>query len=168
MKKDVKYGLFAIVGALIAYYLVKIGIYTNERMKSPFKYFAWSEFDSPDQPGSGKLHMNKQFVHVLDDVRACAGFPFIINSGYRTESHNAKVGGVSNSSHPKGLAVDIAAFTEDQKRIIAECAIRNGITRIGWGRTFIHLDMDSQKTPNIVWGYGNNPPTFNEIAQNLA
>lgn len=168
MKQEVKYGLFAIVGALIAYYMVKVGIYTNERMKSPFKYFAWSEFDSPDQPGSGKLHMSEQFVHVLDDVRACAGFPFIVNSGYRTESHNAKVGGVSNSSHLQGIAVDIAAPTEAQKRTIAKCAIRNGITRIGWGRTFIHLDMDSSKTQQIVWGYGNEKPTFTELAQNLA
>jgi hypothetical protein len=167
VKKELKYGALAIIGALVAYYLLKLAIYTDQRMKSPFKYFAWSEFDSPDLPGSGKTNMSEAFIRVLDDVRACAGFPFIITSGYRTEAHNAKVGGVANSSHIKGIAVDIAAVTEDQKRTIAECAIRNGITRIGWGRTFIHLDMDSQKTPNIVWGYGNNPPTFNEIAQNL-
>jgi len=168
VKKEFKYGIIALIAGLVAYYLTKLAIYTNERMKSPFRYFAWSEFDSPDEPGSGQRNMNAQFVHVLDDVRECAGFPFIVNSGYRTEAHNMKVGGVTNSSHRKGIAVDIRAFTDDQKRSIAKCAIRNGITRIGWGSSFIHLDMDTSKTQHVVWGYGNNHPSFNQLTQNLA
>jgi uncharacterized protein YcbK (DUF882 family) len=113
-----------------------------ERKDSPFKYFAWSEFDSPDQPGSGAIHMNLAFVHKLDAIRAEAGIPLIITSGYRTQAHNAKVGGVANSSHIKGVAVDISAPTEAIKRKIAAAAIKHGINRIGWGRSFIHLDLD--------------------------
>lgn len=169
MKKETKYSIYAIVGGLLAYYLVKLAIYGKKRMESPFKYFNWSEFDSKDAPGSGQEHMNPQFVRILDDVRACAGIPFFITSGYRTPAHNAKVGGVPNSSHVKGLAVDIAAITDSQKQTIAECAIRNGITRIGWGPTFIHLDMDVDKTQHITWGYGGNSfPSFSDLTQNLA
>jgi hypothetical protein len=171
LRKDVKYGIYAIIAALVLYYLINVAIYTTERMKSPFKYFAWSEFDSPDAPGSGMEQMDEAFIHKLDAIRECAGFPFIVTSGYRTPEHNAKVGGVANSSHVKGLAVDISAIGESLKRDIAQCAIRNGITRIGWGQTFIHLDVDPDKTPNIVWGkyhYGTNPPTFNELIENLA
>lgn len=135
-------------------------------MESPFKYFTWSEFDSPDVENSGEKYMDEAFVHRLDNIRECAGFPFIINSGYRSESHNQKVGGVSNSSHRKGLAVDISAVTDSQKESIARCAIANGVTRIGWGRTFIHLDLDKSKTQKVVWGkheYGTNPPPYQSL-----
>lgn len=160
--------LKAAVITVVIYMLVQSAKYAKERAKSPFNYFNWSEFDSPDAPGSGKLEMNEGFVHTLDQVRACAGFPFVITSGYRTPAHNSRVGGVANSSHLKGIAVDIAAPTESMKRKIAECAIRNGITRIGWGRSFIHLDIDQDKSQHVVWNYGNSAPSYNELAQNLA
>lgn len=168
MKKELKIGLLVVAVTLVAYYLLKLAIYANDRMKSPFKYFAWSEFDSPDAPGSGKDHMDEAFIHKLDAVRECAGFPFIINSGYRTQAHNAKVGGVPNSSHTKGLAVDIRAIGDDMKRKIATCAIANGITRIGWGGSFIHLDIDPDKTQRVVWGYGNGNPSFTELQNSIA
>jgi zinc D-Ala-D-Ala carboxypeptidase len=168
VKKETKYGIYAIAIGIIAYYLFKAAQYGTERMNSQFKYFSWSEFDSKDAPGSGKLHMCEAFVRKLDAVRECAGFPFIITSGYRTTAHNAAVGGVPGSSHTKGLAVDIAAITESQKRAIAQCAIRNGITRIGWGKTFIHLDLDTAKTQRTVWGYGNSFPSYLDLTQNLA
>ena len=56
------------------------------------KYFKLSEFDSPDQVGSGKK-MNKKFLEKLDYARHNAGIPFKINSGYRTEARNTLVGG---------------------------------------------------------------------------
>jgi zinc D-Ala-D-Ala carboxypeptidase len=168
VKKQTKYTIYAVVIAIAGYFLFKSAKYGKNRMDSPFKYFNWSEFDSNGDPGSGKVHMNEQFVRILDDVRACAGIPFFINSGYRTPAHNAAVGGVPNSSHVKGLAADIAAITDSQKRTIAQCAIRNGITRIGWGNTFIHLDMDTEKTQHVTWGYGNDFPAFSELTQNLA
>ena len=168
MAKKWQYLLLATVVAIAIYYGVKVYQYTMERKDSPFKYFAWSEFDSPDQPGSGEKHMNLAFVSKLDEIRADAGIPFVITSGYRTPAHNAKVGGVADSSHMKGVAVDISAPTDGIRRKIAAAAIKHGVTRIGWGRSFIHLDMDSAKTQGITWGYGNNYPSFSELTQNLA
>ena len=163
MDKQTKYSIYAIAAAVVVYYLLQLLDYGKQRMESPFKYFTWAEFDSKDAPGSGKAHMNEAFIRKLDETRACAGIPFVITSGYRTEAHNAKVGGVPGSSHTKGLAVDIAALTDSQKQTIARCAIRNGITRIGWGRNFIHLDVDTAKPQNVVWGYGNQFPSFSEL-----
>jgi hypothetical protein len=65
--------------------------------------FNLSEFDSPDLTGSGSK-MNPDFLLKLDKARGIAGVPFKINSGYRTESHNKKVGGTPNSAHTKGFA----------------------------------------------------------------
>lgn len=134
-------------------------------MKSPFKYFSYAEFDSPDAPGSGAKNMSADFIHQLDKVRAAVGFPLVVTSGYRTPAHNAKVGGVAGSSHTKGLAVDLRALTDAQKRAIAKAAIAQGITRIGWGRTFIHLDVDGSKPQKVTWGYTGSPaPAYNSLA----
>ena len=43
---------------------------------------------------------------LLEPARVIAG-PLIINSGYRSEAVNRKVGGVSNSQHLVGQAADI-------------------------------------------------------------
>lgn len=147
--------------AVFAYVLARLGRYTIERMNSPFKYFALSEFDSPDAPGSGEQFMDRNFVGKLDRMRAQAGFPFIINSGFRTVAHNKKVRGTANSAHIRGRAADIRAVTDAQKLAIVKAAIDQGITRIGWGRTFIHVDDDPSLPQNVVWAYeGVNRPAY--------
>ena len=55
-------------------------------------HFKLSEFDSPDEEGSGK-YMDESFLMMLDHARGIAGIPFKINSAFRTKSHNAYVGG---------------------------------------------------------------------------
>ncbi|UPW41721.1 peptidase [Peromfec virus RodF8_10] len=45
--------------------------------------------------------------YYLDSVRSRFGKPIVINSGYRCPTLNAAVGGVKNSKHLDGLAVDI-------------------------------------------------------------
>ena len=62
------------------------------------KYFKLSEFDSPDEPGSGSK-MNINFLEKLDYARHNAGVVFKINSGYRSKEWNAKIGGRVGSSH---------------------------------------------------------------------
>ena len=37
--------------------------------------------------------MNREFLEKLDYARSISNVPFIINSGFRTSSHNKKVGG---------------------------------------------------------------------------
>lgn len=158
------YIALALVGAYILYRIVRYGM---ARADSPFEYFTYSEFDQPGLPGSGARYMSTDFIHMLDAVRRAVGFPLVVTSGYRSPEYNEEVGGVANSSHIKGLAVDLAAPTDDMKYEIAQAAISQGINRIGWGRTFIHLDIDKDKTPNVVWNYGNEAPSYYEL-ENLA
>ena len=108
------------------------------------------EFDSPDQPGSGNA-MKIRFLQMLDAARAQAGMPFRVNSGYRTPEHNAAVGGVPDSAHTRGWAADIAARTLEQKIRIVRAARAVGFNRFGIYETFVHLDCDPLKRPDVAW-----------------
>ena len=117
-----------------------------------FKYFTYREFDSPDLKDSGKLVSN-ELISMLDVARKKYGKSLVINSGYRTIEHNAEVGGKPDSSHLKGLAVDISC-TNSTDRFKLEGILREvGFIRIGMGNTFIHVDIDKEKTQKVLWTY---------------
>lgn len=115
-------------------------------------HFDISEFDSPDKKGSGK-YMDKTFLSMIDEARGIARIPFKINSGYRTRKRNKRVGGVSNSSHLKGLACDIRCVDSNTRYLIINALRDVGFTRIGIAKTFIHCDIDTSKSPNVIWMY---------------
>lgn len=113
------------------------------------KYFKLSEFD--DAPGTGK-NMKKEFLTKLDKARAIANVPFKITSGYRSKETNKRVGGVSTSSHLKGLAADISCKDSSTRQKIVNSLIQVGFTRIGIADTFIHCDTDKDKQ-DAIWLY---------------
>ena len=115
-------------------------------------YFKLSEFDSPDEVGSG-YRMDTDFLRRLDTARGIAGIPFKINSGYRTAAHNTLVGGRVGSSHKKGLAVDIGYKGSRERYIILKALMEVGITRYGIAKTFIHCDVDKNKDEEVIWLY---------------
>ena len=114
-------------------------------------YFDFSEFDSPDRPGSGRT-MNVEFLQMIDAARHIADVPFVITSGVRTLKWNAKVGGVKGSSHIKGRAADIACSSSAQRLIIVSALLDVGFRRIGIAKTFIHVDNDPDKL-DAIWLY---------------
>ena len=116
------------------------------------KYFKLSEFDSPDEVGSG-YRMDKDFLYRLDTARGISGIPFKINSGYRTENHNTIVGGRVGSSHKKGLAVDIGYYGSRERYLIINALMQVGITRFGIAKTFIDCDVDKSKDTDVIWLY---------------
>ncbi len=122
------------------------------------KYFNYEEFDSPDEDGSGLPttdggKMSISFLHKLDEARAIAGVPFKITSGYRSEKHNATVGGRVGSSHLKGVAVDIHCNNSADRTKIINALVKVGLgRRIGIAKTFLHTDDDKDK-PAAIWLY---------------
>ena len=69
------------------------------------KYFQDSEFTC--KCGCG-LNLQKDGIkRIADEIREHFGSPAIITSGTRCAKHNAEVGGVSNSYHLYGNAIDI-------------------------------------------------------------
>jgi len=116
------------------------------------KNFNISEFDSPDLVGSGEL-MDSSFLLMLDEARELAGTSFTITSGYRTDAHNSKVGGVANSSHRIGKACDISCRDSRKRSKIITALIAVGFTRIGVASSFIHVDNDMAKSQDAIWTY---------------
>jgi len=114
------------------------------------KHFKLEEFACPC---CGQVHMNEEFLLKLDDLRDRCRFPFVITSGYRCEKHNAEIGGVKDSAHVKGLAVDIAVSSGSQRFDIISNGLLLGITRFGPAKKFIHIDNDISKIQNVLWTY---------------
>ena len=116
------------------------------------KYFEYEEFDSPDIQGSGQL-MDPKLLNMIDEAREIYGKPIHVTSGYRTEAHNRKVGGVDSSSHLKGLAIDVACVRSDDRFKMLNALLEVGFNRIGVAGTFIHVDIDKDKSQNVIWTY---------------
>ena len=97
-------------------------------------------------------NMDANFLHKLDKARSIAGLPFKINSAYRSPEHPLSIKNPS-SSHIKGLAVDISAKDSRSRFIIVDALIKAGFNRIGIADTFIHVDMDLDKSNKVIWTY---------------
>ena len=113
------------------------------------KYFKLKEFVCPC---CQKSVISEELVLKLDLAREIAEVPFRINSAYRCQKHNHLVGGVKDSAHLLGLAVDIFCLNGIDRIKILRGLIISGFRRIGIGKTFIHVDIDSSK-PNNLWLY---------------
>ena len=116
------------------------------------RYFDISEFDSPDEPNSGRKHMKKRLLDSIDYAREVAGIPFEITSGYRTKKHNEEIGGSPTSSHLDGWAADIGCNNSTDREKILYGLVMAGFQRIGIAHNFIHCDVDPRKSP-AVWLY---------------
>lgn len=69
------------------------------------QYFKKDEFTC--KCGCGLNNMNLKVVKIADEVRKHFGKPAIVTSGTRCKKHNTEVGGVPNSRHLQGKAIDM-------------------------------------------------------------
>ena len=89
----------------------------------------------------GKLIIDEEFREQLNLARGIAGFPFIVDSGYRCEKHNTDVGSTS-TNHTSGKAADIACDNANLKYDMVKALIRAGLKGIGIAKTFVHCDTN--------------------------
>tara|TARA_R110000803_G_scaffold7436_3_gene23964 strand:- start:634 stop:1005 length:372 start_codon:yes stop_codon:yes gene_type:complete len=92
----------------------------------------------------------KLLAEQLQVLRDFLCVPIKINSGYRTESHNKKVGGVKNSQHRTATAADIVVrgvpadlVQKTIKQLINDGKMKEG--GLGCYLTFTHYDIRSKK-----------------------
>lgn len=114
---------------------------------SKVTHFKESEFTC--KCGCGLNNVDDIFIQKLIEARYLAQIPFKINCGCRCEKHNKDVGGVTDSAHTKGLAVDISTRDDRSRFIIVSALMKAGFSRVLLYDTFVHVDMDLSK-PNPI------------------
>lgn len=98
-------------------------------------------------------NVSLELAFKLKCLENLSGEELIYTSGYRCPACNAKAGGVKNSAHLRGLAVDIHASTSADRFKICKSALMLGFRRIGIARNFIHLDIDKSLPSDVIWLY---------------
>lgn len=123
----------------------------HTKMKTA-RYFQDAEFRRCS-PACSIEDMDDEFLFVLDQVRAKAGIPLVLNSAYRSPAYDKAKGRTGNGGHTKGMAVDIRCNTSQNRYKIVKAALECGIRRIGIGKTYVHLDGDPSLAQDVIWHY---------------
>jgi predicted chitinase/uncharacterized membrane protein YeaQ/YmgE (transglycosylase-associated protein family) len=99
-------------------------------------------------------------MRELEKIRTDYGKPIIITSGYRPEQINRAVGGVSDSQHIRGTAVDICPAHGDVFEF-QKWVDQHWYGALGWGakKGFVHIDCRNGKgwktggEKGVRWNY---------------
>lgn len=81
-------------------------------------------------------------IQKADALREHLGVPIHVSSGVRCETHNAAVGGVSNSRHLTGKAMDFRAEGFSAAQVLARVHLLGGI-RYAYAidGNYVHMDV---------------------------
>ena len=121
----------------------------------------FSRYEVQCSCGCGASWFSLKLVEKLQHVRDVVGKPMTITSGVRCEAFNLKIKGSLVSNHMPdadgmGLVVDIACTTSQSRYEMVDVAIKffRRIDIAGeHSGNFIHLDVDSYKTQDVIWTY---------------
>ena len=87
--------------------------------------------------------MNEKVVKMADKVRKHFGTKVIVSSGLRCAKHNTNVGGITNSRHKLGKAIDFCVVGKTSNEILAyvnkQSDIRYAYTI---NDSFVHMDVE--------------------------
>lgn len=78
----------------------------------------------------------------------------VFNSGYRSPSRNVAADGADNSQHLFGRALDIGLghLSLSERRAFIDRCCANGISGVGRGASFCHIDF--RPSARVTWAYG--------------
>jgi zinc D-Ala-D-Ala carboxypeptidase len=99
---------------------------------------------------TGEKGIDPIFVWHLDELRRRCGFPFRINSGYRSSKHSIEAAKEQAGEHSRGAA-DVRITNSDQRFLIIKHAMALDFTGLGIAKNYIHVDR--RKTPQKIWVY---------------
>ena len=107
--------------------------------------FTVREFACKD--GSDKVLIDTDLVAILQKIRDHFGKAVVINSAYRNEAYNKKVGSSSTSQHVKGTAADIvvSGVAPEEVAKYAEYLMPNK-GGIGLYPAFTHVDVRAKRS----------------------
>lgn len=156
---------------------VKTYSYEKDRNKKLSTNFKVSEFRCKDK--SDKILISEELVKVLQDIRDHFKKAVKINSAYRTEAYNKKIGGAQKSQHVQGKAADIVIDGVTPKQIALYAQSKDiggiGLYDYGNGSGFCHVDVRAKMTRWIqtskngsaktVSGFGSTYSTLKQGSQ---
>lgn len=116
--------------------------------------FAVKEFKCRD--GSDVVKMSDKTVAFAQKIRDHFGKPVKVNSAYRTPAYNKKIGGVKDSQHTYGRAIDLA-ITGVPTPDIYLFADSIGVNGLGLYDTFVHIDS---REGRARWNESRFPTPF--------
>lgn len=122
--------------------LAAVARWEEDDLRQSLKYFSRSEFAChcgrcggfPAEPREGLLR-------EAEALRSHFGVPVTVTSGVRCASHNAAVGGVANSRHLTGKAMDFSVAGRTAGEVLAYLRQRSGI-RYAYAIDSRHVHMD--------------------------
>lgn len=107
--------------------------------------FKVSEFKCND--GSDKVLISDELVTLLQKIRDHFGAAVVINSAYRTETYNRKVGGATHSQHVLGTAADIVISGVSPLQVAQYAEyLQPKSGGIGVYTTFTHVDVRATRS----------------------
>lgn len=127
---------------------VAFGMPQRESARADFwadiRYFTKQEFSCKcGRYCSGDpAEMQEGIVRAAEKVRSYFGAPATVSSGLRCAQHNANVGGVSNSRHLSGKAVDLCVKGKTAQQVLDYVRTLSNI-RYAYAidSRFVHMDI---------------------------
>lgn len=118
-------------------------------MAKDTKNFKVSEFACKH---CGENKIDQRVLDMAQTIRDELGVPVRVNSGYRCEKHNARVGGVKGSFHTKGLAADLSCELGGSKmfQTVQKLWKDGKLSELKYciyysNKNFIHIDCGKQR-----------------------
>lgn len=116
----------------------------SDKLSKDFRFIEAQSKDGAEMPEHIIVNV-KRHARNLQKIRNEIGAPLTVNSWYRSESHNEKVGGSENSWHLTGLATDLSCKRKKPIEIygVIMKLINSGQIKPGGVKmyqTFVHYD----------------------------
>ena len=123
----------------------------NFILSNDILYFTVEEFTCKH---CGKVIIDSRIVETVQRLREYLQKPVIITSAYRCPVHNRRIGGIKNSAHVRGYALDVKCTNSKDRQRILEFLMVRVVRRVGIHPRFIHFDIDPDKPSRRLWLYG--------------
>lgn len=130
-----------------------------------FKELTHTNTGFPNQPNANATARLRALSYKLQILRDAVGKPLYINSAFRSDAVNRAVGGVRNSLHLYGCAVDVSIrnLTLAELKTFETAIINSKPCEFIKYDTFYHIGYDFSRL-----GYNfPNPVTFEEESPEL-
>ena len=104
--------------------------------------YAWTQPYSLEECGGEGF--SPKTLEQLNTIRSTLKKRYRILSGYRSKKKNKEVGGVPNSKHINGIAIDLWVPHSDRAEFY-EAAKAAGFKAFGWGNSSVHIDTGAKR-----------------------